>query len=147
MICLQDVLQTSSRHVFKTSSRHVFKTSSIRLQRNIFSSSKMSSRRLQVVLEDEKLLRWRRIEDDLKTSWRPKNVCWEYTSKFPNHLMIWLQNLFIFFTTSLSLKNDFEISTLLKKSKEQFFRTTYFQWNLYFLIQILSNRNTCLFCL
>ena len=105
------------------------------------------ARRLQDVVEDEKLLRWRCIEDVFKTSWRPANVCWEYTSKFPNHLMIWLQNLFIFFTTSLSLKNDFEISTLLKKSKEQFFRTTYFQWNLYFLIQILSNRNTCLFCL
>ena len=41
------VFKTSSRHVFKTSSRHVFKTSSRRLQRNNFSSSKTSSRRLQ----------------------------------------------------------------------------------------------------
>ena len=45
---------------------------------------KMSSRRLQDVLKDEKLLRWRRVEDVLKTcikdvlkiSWRPTNVCW-----------------------------------------------------------------------
>ena len=40
------VLKTSSRYVFNTSSRHVFKTSSRRLQRNNFSSSKMSSTRL-----------------------------------------------------------------------------------------------------
>ena len=81
------VFKTSSRHVFKTSSRHVFKTSSRRLQRNNFSSSKTSSRRL----ENEKLFRWRRtedvfktcLEDILKTSWRPTNICWEayfYTS-------------------------------------------------------------------
>ena len=69
---LQDVFKTSSRHVFKTSSRrvfktssrHGFKTSSRRLQRNSFSFFKTSSRRLQDVfarrlqdvLEDEKLL-------------------------------------------------------------------------------------------
>ena len=72
--CLQDVLQTSSRHVFKISSRHafktfprhVFKTSSTRLQRNNFSSSKTSWGRLEDVLEDEKLLRWRRPQDVLK---------------------------------------------------------------------------------
>ena len=65
------VFKTSSRHVFKTSSRHVFKTSSRRPQRNNFSSSKTSSRRLQDVfarclqdvLEDVKLLRWRSVED------------------------------------------------------------------------------------
>ena len=65
------VFKTSSRHVFKTSSRHVFKTSWRRLQRNSFSSSKTSSRHLEdvlttwrrFVLEDKKLLRWRRVED------------------------------------------------------------------------------------
>ena len=68
------VFKTSSRHVFKTSSRYVFKTSSRRLQRNNFSSSTMSSRRLKMssrplarclqdVLEDVKLLRWRRLQD------------------------------------------------------------------------------------
>ena len=62
-VCLQDVFKTSSRHVFKTFSRYVFKTSSRRLQRNNFLSSKTSSRRLQDVLEEEKLLRWRRVED------------------------------------------------------------------------------------
>ena len=103
-ICFQDVLKASSRHalkkssryvfkmssrhVFKTSSRHVFKKSSRRFQRNNFSSSKTSSRGLarciQDVLEDEKLLRWRSVEDIFKTclkdvfktSWRPINVCW-----------------------------------------------------------------------
>ena len=43
-VCLRDVLKTSSRYVFKT-----------------------SSRRLQNVLEDVKLLRWRRVEDVFKT--------------------------------------------------------------------------------
>ena len=58
------------------------------LQRNNFSSSKTSSGRLarcvQNVLEDVKLLRWRRaedvfntcFEDVLKTSLRPTNVFW-----------------------------------------------------------------------
>ena len=53
------VFKTSSRYVFKTSSRHVFKTSWRRLQRNNFSSSKMSSRRLG-----------RRKIATLKTCWR-----------------------------------------------------------------------------
>ena len=67
-VCLKNIFKTSSRHAFKTSSRHVFKT---------------FSRRLQDVLEDVKLLRWRLfedvktcLEDVLKTSSRPANVCW-----------------------------------------------------------------------
>ena len=108
-VCLHNVFKTSSRHVFKTSSRHIFKTSSRhvfntssrhifntssrRPQRNNLSSSKTSSRRLarclQDVLEDVKLLRWRRVEDVfktcledvLKTSSRPINVYWDSWSK------------------------------------------------------------------
>ena len=87
--CLQDVFKTSSRHAFRKSSSHVFKTSWRRLQRNNFSSSKtsceISSRRLQDVLEDETLSRWRCVEDVFKkclqdvfkTCWRPTNACWE----------------------------------------------------------------------
>ena len=92
------VFKTSSRHIFKAFSRHVFKTSSRyvfttswrHLQCNNFLSSKASLRRVQEtssgclvlvrclqgvfagrledVLEDEKLLRWRRLEDVLKTN-------------------------------------------------------------------------------
>ena len=98
--CLQDVLKTSSRHVFKTSSRHVFETSSRhvfntssrhffktswrRLQRNNFSSSKTSSRRLgrQKIVTLKTC--WRHAEDVFKTClqdvfkacWRLTNVCW-----------------------------------------------------------------------
>ena len=61
------VLKTSSRHVFKTSLRHVFKTFSRRLQCNNFTSSNTSCRRLEDDLEDEKLLRWRHLEDVWKT--------------------------------------------------------------------------------
>ena len=78
------VSKTFSRHVFKTSSRNVLKTSSRRLKCNNFSSSRrlarclqdVFARRLQDVSEDEKLLRWRRVEDVFKTSWRAINVCW-----------------------------------------------------------------------
>ena len=73
--CLQNIVKTSSRHVFKTfskhafktPSRHVFKTSSRRLQRKNFTSSKTSSRRLQAVLEGVKLLRWRLVKGVFKT--------------------------------------------------------------------------------
>ena len=69
-------MKTSWRHVLKTSWRHVLKTSWRRLQRNNFSSSKTFSRRLQDVfarrlqdvLEDEKLLRWKRLEDVFKVN-------------------------------------------------------------------------------
>ena len=62
-VSLQDALETSSRcH-----------------RRNNFLSSKTSSRRyvrcLQNVFEDKKLLRWRRVEDVFKRSWRPTNFC------------------------------------------------------------------------
>ena len=108
-VCLRDVLKTYSRyvfktssrhvfkpssgHVFQTSSRHVFKTSWRRLQRDSFSSSKTCSRRVPDVfktswrrldefLEDEKLLRWRRVEHVL-TCWRRQDVlntnkCWQW---------------------------------------------------------------------
>ena len=51
----------------KTSWRHVLKRSSTRLQRNNITSSKTSWRHLQDVKFDEKLLRWRRLQDILKT--------------------------------------------------------------------------------
>ena len=49
----------SLHSVFKTSSRYVFKTC------------------LKDVLEDVKLLWWRRVEDVFKTSSRPTNFYWE----------------------------------------------------------------------
>ena len=36
-----------------------------------------SWRSLEDVLENEKLLRWRRLPDVLKTSWKTRNICWE----------------------------------------------------------------------
>ena len=59
-VCLQDVLKTSSRYLLRT-----------------------SSRRLEDVFQDVKLLGWRRIEDVFETSWRPTNVCWRVAS-YPN---------------------------------------------------------------
>ena len=94
----------------------VSKTSSRRLQSNNFSSSKMSSRRLQDVPQDvftrrfqdvlgnEKLLPWRRAEDVFKTclkdifktclknvfktSWRPTNACWDETIETKDSLSL-----------------------------------------------------------
>ena len=65
----------------KSSSRHVLKMSSTRLQRNNFTSSKTSWRRLEYVLKtsckDVLKTSWRRLEDllqdVLKTSWKTKN--------------------------------------------------------------------------
>ena len=76
-ICFQDVFKTCLQRLLEDVLRDVFKTSSRCI-------CKTSLRRLQDVLEDEKLLRWRRIEevfktyleDVFKTSWRPRNVCW-----------------------------------------------------------------------
>ena len=86
-VSIHNVFRTSSRHVFKTclqdmSSRQLQDMSSRRLQ-------DMSSRRLQDVLEEVKLLRSGRVEDVfkkclegvLKTSSRPKNVCWDVSTK------------------------------------------------------------------
>ena len=53
--------------MLKTSSRHVLRTPSTRFQRTNFWSSKTTWRCLEDVLEDEKLLCWRRIEEVLKT--------------------------------------------------------------------------------
>ena len=69
-VCIQDVFKTTPRHVFETSSRQVFKTSSRRLQRNNFSSSRTSCRRLQDILKMCCKMSSRRI---FKTSWKTKN--------------------------------------------------------------------------
>ena len=91
-VSLHSVFKTSSRYVFKTSSRYAFKTSSRHVfktfSRNVFKmSSRVFARSLQDVLEDLKLLRWRRVEDVVKTcledvyktSSKPTNVCREKT--------------------------------------------------------------------
>ena len=60
-VCLLDVLQISSRHVFKTPWR--------RLQRNNFSSSRTFSRRFQDVFKKPS----RHLQDVFKISWKTKN--------------------------------------------------------------------------
>ena len=74
----------SSRRPQDMSSRRLQDMSSRPLQHNTFSSFKTSSRHYQDVLEDVKMLHGRRVEDVfktclediLKTSSRPANVCW-----------------------------------------------------------------------
>ena len=64
------VSQTKNDHIFQQTFfglEDALKTSSTRLQRNNFTSSKTSSRRLEDALEGEQLLRWRRLEDVLNT--------------------------------------------------------------------------------
>ena len=73
-VCLQDVLKTYSWHVFKTCSRHFFKTPTRHLQRNNFSCSKTSWRRLarclQNVFKTSRKTKNCHAEDVLKTSSR-----------------------------------------------------------------------------
>ena len=73
------------------SSRHVLKTSSTHFQRNNFTSSKASWRRLQDVLEDKKPSRWRHLED---ISWR----CLEDTMERDKILTGDLTNLNVYLT-------------------------------------------------
>ena len=75
-VCLWDVSKASSRYVLKTSSRHVFKTSGRRLQRNNFSSFKMSSRCLQDMSSSKRFYVFQDFTSSKKSS-RPSNVCWE----------------------------------------------------------------------
>ena len=96
LFCLHNVFNISSRHVFKTSSTDVFKTClqdmSSRRLKDVFSVTIFRlPRRLQDMLEDVKLLRWRRVEDVfktchenfLKTSSGPANVWWK---NFDEHM-------------------------------------------------------------
>ena len=73
--------------------KHVFKTSSKHLQRNKFSSSKTSWRRLENDLEEEKLLRRGLVEDVLKTSCLEDVMFWRRLEDY----------LFYLFTLYLTL--------------------------------------------
>ena len=76
--------KTSCKHVLKTSCKHVLKTSWRRfedvLKDVLKTSCKTSWRRLRKTssrrLGRQKVLRWRRLQDVLKTSWKTRNVCW-----------------------------------------------------------------------
>ena len=71
---LQDI---SSRRHQDMSSRRLEDVFSVTFFRLPFKTScEMSSRHLEVVLEDENLLCWRHVEEVFKTSWRSTNVCW-----------------------------------------------------------------------
>ena len=73
LFVFQDVFKTSSRRICNTSSWNVFKASSRRLQ-DVFARrlAIMYSRRLPDVLEDKKMLHWRRLQYVLNKT----NVCW-----------------------------------------------------------------------
>ena len=122
----QDMSSRSLQDMFSTHLQHM---SSRRLQRNNFLSSKMSSRRickrswrrLEDVLEDKKLLHWRRVEDVLKacleevlkTSWRPTNVCWDSTFESTRSLQVSFWNN-IGTTQMYGCKCSIEIKICLK---------------------------------
>ena len=130
--------------VLKMSSRHVLKTSSPRLQRSNFTSSKMSSRRLQDVLQ-------RRLQDlsqdVFKTSLKTKNcyaedvfktscrhvlkTSWRYILKTPSRRLggkqnvywwyLYLTNLNVYLTdlclTNLYLTNLRQIQNALLRTQ------------------------------
>ena len=96
----------------KTSSRHVLKTSSTRLQRNNFTSSKTSWKRLEDVLKTSCKTSWRHV---LKTSWihygDKQNTYWGYL--YLTNLNVYLTNLYL---TNLHL-------TILKRIQNALSRT------------------------
>ena len=71
--CLQDM---SSRRLQDMYSRRLQEMSSRRLEGIFTVTIFRLPRRLQDVFEDKKLLRSRHVEDVLKTSLKPTNVCW-----------------------------------------------------------------------
>ena len=98
--------------VSKTSWRHLQNMSSRRPE-DVFSVTIFRlSRGLQDVLEDDKLLRWRRIEGvfktclegALKTSWRPANVCWV------NAVWNSVQSIFLFWKLYIVFDSDLQHS-------------------------------------
>ena len=107
---------------------------SIRLQRNNFSSSKTSWRHLEDVLEDEKLLRWKRLQD---VSWRrlgdKKNVYWGYL--YLRNLNVYLTNLYFTNLYVANLRriqnalepNSVDICLILKHKQHLYFKN----WNLW----------------
>ena len=114
----------------------VLKTSSTPLQRNNFWSSKASwrhlARRLEDVLEDEKLLRWRRLRDVLKTCLQDVfKICLEDVFKIclQDVLKTCLQDVF---KTSWRKKMGISVS---KKSKwvciEQIYISQIYIWRIW----------------
>ena len=97
---LEDMFSRRLQEVFKIRRR---------LQLHNFSSSKTSSRRLQDILEDKKLLGWRHVEDVfktcledvLKTSWRLTIVSWDISGSgvigLVSNLLQCKQSLITFF--------------------------------------------------
>ena len=100
---LQDMSSKRLQDMFSRRLEDVFSVTIFRLPRRLQdffkTSSEMSSRRLcntssrrlQYVLEEENLLCWRRVEDVfktclqdvLRTSWTPTNVCWDVALNAP----------------------------------------------------------------
>ena len=74
---LEDIIarrlaNTSWRHNCKTSRKHVLKTSWRRFRKTYCKCVLKTSSR---GLGRRKVLRWRRLQDILKTSWKTRNVC------------------------------------------------------------------------
>ena len=79
----EDVLKTSWRwlqHVFSVTSFCLLRRLQDIIARRLASTSWRRLEdvlgRREDVLEDEKVLRWRCLQDVLKTAWRTRNVCW-----------------------------------------------------------------------
>ena len=98
---LEDMFSRRLQVVFKISLQDVFKT--------CLQDFKTSSRRLQDILEDKKLLGWRHVEDVfktcledvLKTSWKPTGVSWDISGSgvigLVSNLLQCKQSLITFF--------------------------------------------------
>ena len=131
---LQDMSWRCLQHVFRVTIFYVFqdvlKKSWRRFQDLSQDVLKTFSIRLQDVLEDEKLLRWRPLQDVLKTcledilktyledvfktSWKQKNVYWGY-------LYLINLNVYVFDLTNLYVTNLY--LTNLKRIQNALIRT------------------------
>ena len=91
----QDMPSTLRQDMSSRRLEDVFSITIFCLARYLQDVFKMSSRRL----EDETLLRWRRVEDVFKTcledicktSWKPSNICWDYQIFWTSNFLITCQ--------------------------------------------------------
>ena len=74
---LKYILTAPRRRLENTSWRNLRRRLKDVLQTRLASTS---WRPLKDVLEDEKLLCWRHLQNVFKTSWKTRNVCWDNTS-------------------------------------------------------------------
>ena len=160
-VCLRDVLKTYSRYVFKTCLQDVFSVTISRLPRrleDVFKTSCERSwkclqdvfvRRLQDVLEDVKLLRWKRV---LKTNKCLLGYFLPNMYSIANSKLLFGYNLnqndiwWGTFLGDIELKHLFELWTPYIENISYSVRINYINITAYRLLLLMARHKICINC-